>query len=418
MKIRDVLCVAGRSGYMLKDLQAIRAGKARPNGFHFDGDPVTPGFRRITQPGEMLSVILLLEDNQVAFGDCMDVIFSGAAGRDPVFHIDDHLPIVEGVIRPRLVGRELTAFRPLAEEIDRLEYKGTLLHTALRYGVTQAVLHAVSLARHETMAETVAREYGCEVATSEIPILGMCPTDQRLQVDKMIMKGIAALPHANFVTAADLGSDGRTILEYTAWLARRIRELGAPGYCPKIHLDVYGGIGELCAMDAAHMAAFMMTLAEHAAPYELLIETPVVTETQQGQIEVFCALKQRLTEAGSGVKLIADEWCNTLEDVKCFADARAVDYIQVKTPDLGGITNTIEALRYCRQAGVGAYSGGSANETDQSARVCAHIALACQADIMMCKPGQGVDEGLVILTNEMRRTLALIAARTGDACKQ
>ena len=413
MKIRDVLCVAGRSGYMLKDLQAIRAGKARPNGFYVDGDPVTPGFRRITQPGDMLSVMLLLEDGQVAVGDCMDVIFSGAAGRDPVFRVDEHRPVVEGVVRPRLVGRELAAFQALAEEIDRLEHHGTLLHTALRYGITQAVLHAVSLARHETMAETVAREYGCEVSPSEIPILGMCPTDQRIQVDKMIMKGIDALPHANFVTAADLGPDGQTLLEYTAWLSRRIGERGAPGYRPKIHLDVYGGIGELCAMDVARMAAFIGTLAEHAAPYELLIETPVVAATQHGQIEAFLALKKHLAAAGSAVKLIADEWCNTLEDVKRFADAQAVDYIQVKTPDLGGINNTIEALLYCRRTGVGAYSGGSANETDQSARVCAHIALACRADLMMCKPGQGVDEGLVILTNEMRRTLALTAARTG-----
>ena len=29
----------------------------------------------------------------------------------------------------------------------------------------------------------------------------------------------------------------------------------------------------------------------------------------------------------------------------------------------------------------------------------------------MTKPGQGVDEGLVVLTNEMARTLALIGAR-------
>lgn len=411
MKIRDVLSVAGRSGYMLKDLQAIRAGKARPNGFHFDGDPVTPGFRRITQPGDMLSVMLVLDDGQIAHGDCMDVIFSGAAGRDPVFQGDVHSPILKDVARQHLVGRDLTAFRPLAEEIDRLDYEGKFLHTALRYGVTQALLHAVALARHETMAETVAREYGGRVSTSEIPILGMCPTDQRIQVDKMIMKGIDALPHANFITVADLGPGGQTILDYTAWLSRRIGELGAPDYRPKIHLDVYGGIGEMCDMDAARMAAFIVTLADHAAPYELLIETPVVAPTQQEQIDLFLALKKCLAEAGSGVKLIADEWCNTLEDVKRFADARAVDYIQVKTPDLGGINNTIEALLYCRRAGVGAYSGGSANETDQSARVCAHIALACQADILMCKPGQGVDEGLLILTNEMRRTLALIAAR-------
>ena len=55
--------------------------------------------------------------------------------------------------------------------------------------------------------------------------------------------------------------------------------------------------------------------------------------------------------------------------------------------------------------------GGSANETDQSARLSAHVALACQADFLMNKPGQGVDEGLVVLTNEMARTLALIASR-------
>lgn len=53
MQIRDLLCVAGRSGYMIKDLQAIRTGRAKPNGFSFDGDPITPGFSRITQPGDI-----------------------------------------------------------------------------------------------------------------------------------------------------------------------------------------------------------------------------------------------------------------------------------------------------------------------------------------------------------------------------
>jgi methylaspartate ammonia-lyase len=397
---------------MLKDLQAIRAGRARPNGFSFDGDPITPGFSRITQPGDMLSVMLRLDDGQIACGDCMDVIFSGAAGRDPVFRAEDHLPLLEGPIRQRLIGRQLDAFRPLAEEMDQLELDGRRLHTALRYGVTQALLHAVSLARHETMAETVARDYASEISPRIIPILGMCPTAQRIQVDKMIMKGIDVLPHANFVTAADLGTDGQAILEYTAWLSQRIAELGMAGYRPKIHLDVYGGIGEMCQMDAARMATFIATLETHAAPYELLVETPVVAATKQGQIDLFHALKTQLANAGSDVKLIVDEWCNTLEDVKLFADSGAVDYIQVKTPDLGGINNTIEALLYCHRARIGAYCGGSANETDQSARVCAQIALACQADLLMCKPGQGVDEGLLILTNEMRRTLALIAAGT------
>ena len=54
--------------------------------------------------------------------------------------------------------------------------------------------------------------------------------------------------------------------------------------------------------------------------------------------------------------------------------------------------------------------GGTGNETDQSARITAQIALACRPDFMLSKPGFGGDEALMIQTNEMLRTLALIEA--------
>ncbi len=82
-----------------------------------------------------------------------------------------------------------------------------------------------------------------------------------------------------------------------------------------------------------------------------------------------------------------------------------------RTPDLGSITNTIEAVLACRRAGIGACLGGTANETDLSARICAHVALACGPDFMLSKPGLGGDEALMIQQNEMARTLALIDAR-------
>jgi methylaspartate ammonia-lyase len=106
-----------------------------------------------------------------------------------------------------------------------------------------------------------------------------------------------------------------------------------------------------------------------------------------------------------------DEWCNTLEDIRLFADAGAADVIHVKTPDLGGISNTVEALLYVRNAGLSAYCGGSCNETDRSAQVCAHVAMACEAAHVLAKPGMGLDEGLMIVSNEMRRTAALAATR-------
>jgi methylaspartate ammonia-lyase len=80
-------------------------------------------------------------------------------------------------------------------------------------------------------------------------------------------------------------------------------------------------------------------------------------------------------------------------------------------PDLGGINNTIEALLFVRDCGLAAYCGGSSNETDRSAQVSTQIAMACGALQVLAKPGMGVDEGLMIVGNEMARTAALIASR-------
>ena len=75
------------------------------------------------------------------------------------------------------------------------------------------------------------------------------------------------------------------------------------------------------------------------------------------------------------------------------------------------MNNTIEAVLYCKSHGMGCCLGGTANETDLSARICAQIGLATSPDFMMTKPGLGADEGYMILTNEMLRTIALMASR-------
>ncbi|MDP6872251.1 MAG: methylaspartate ammonia-lyase [Alphaproteobacteria bacterium] len=411
MKIANVICSAGVSGYFNKDLAAAKQG-ARQDGFGFIDPPVTPGFDQVLQPGQALSVMLLLEDGQVAFGDCLDVIFTGAAGRDPLFKAEAHRAVVEGPLRERLIGRECDQFRPLAEEIEDFRHDGAQLHTALRFGISQALLQAAAMAGRCTAAEIIAAEYDCEIATAPVPLLGMCPTPQEFMVEKMIMKRVDILPHGSFANVAnDLGPDGQKLIDYAAWVSQLITKKGGEGYQPAIHLDVYGTIGEMLGGNIDRIAEFTGRLVAAAAPYLLYLETPMIAENRQAQIEAFKALRGACEGRGIDVKLVADEWCNTLADIRAFADAGAADYLQVKAPDLGGLGNSIEALLYCREKDAGVYMGGSANETDQSARLSAHVALACRADFLMNKPGQGVDEGVSILSNEMARTLALIQAR-------
>ena len=412
MKVKDVICAAGRSGYMHRDLLAIKSGKAKPNGSLYEGAPMSPGFTRIIEPATVISVMLVLEDGQIAFGDCADVILAGVAGRDPAFNATGHVEYLRSDVAHALRGRDVSTFRENAAEMDAYLYQGARLHTAIRYGVSQALLHATALARRETMAEVIVREYGSRIARSPIPILASCHKDDQGQLDRVILKRVELLPHASFqIVSEHIGYQGEKLAAFVRRVAARCKEIGDPDYNPRIHVDLYGTLGELFEMDVERIGDYLGTLRQESGAYGLLVESPMIATTQPEQIDKFAALRRLLKDNGVDVGLIADEWCNTLADIKLFAAAAAADFVQIKTPDLGSIHNTIEAVLYCKANGMGACLGGTANETDQSTRITCHIGLACQPDFMLSKPGLGADEALMIQTNEMARTLAILQAR-------
>ncbi len=412
MQISNVLVAPGLTGFFFDDQQAIKAG-AKADGAAYTGNPLTPGFSRVRQKGESISVLLVLEDGQIAFGDCAAVQYSGAGGRDPLFLARDFIPLIEQEIAPKLKGRELISFRELAGEFDHFQREnGERLHTALRYGITQALLDAVAKSSGLTMAEVVSREYGTTLAGRPVPIFSQTGDDRHSNADKAILKRAQVLPHGLINNVeTKLGKKGEILLEYVNWLKHRVEKLGEPGYRPVLHIDVYGTVGQAFDHDAGKMADYLGQLEKAASPLKLRIEGPMDMGNKPGQMQALQELKAVLEEKGIGTEIVADEWCNTLEDIIEFVDDRCAHMVQIKTPDLGGINNTIEAVLYAKAGGVGAYLGGTCNETDRSAQVCVHIALATQPDQMLAKPGMGVDEGYMIVANEMERTLALLRAR-------
>jgi methylaspartate ammonia-lyase len=412
MKIIDVVCAPGRTGFYFDDQRAIKKG-ATLDGFAYQGATMTPGFHAIRVAGEAISVMLILEDGQVAHGDCAAVQYSGAGGRDPLFIAADFIPVIEKEIAPKLIGTELTAFKPLAEAFDKLEINGKRMHTAIRYGITQALLDAVAKAQRITMAEVVQKEYNTGTDIKRIPIFAQSGDDRYDNVDKMIIKGIDVIPHAliNHVETK-LGLKGELLLTYVEWLRDRVIKLRADEtYNPIFHIDVYGTIGIAFENDLAKMTDYLETLAKAAAPFQLRIEGPMDVDDREKQMHALKDLCAMVDGRGIPVEIVADEWCNTLEDVKYFADNKAGHMLQVKTPDLGGVNNIIEALLYCREKGLGAYSGGTCNETARSAEITTQIAIACDASQVLAKPGMGVDEGFMIVNNEMNRVVALAARR-------
>lgn len=412
LKIKEVICAPGRTGFYFDDQRAIKKGAVQ-DGFTYKGNAMTEGFHAIRIAGEAISIMLVLEDGQVAHGDCAAVQYSGAGGRDPLFIAAEFIPVIEKEIAPELIGMALDSFKDLAEKFDRMELNGKKLHTAIRYGISQALLDAVAKARHVTMAEVVQSEYHTNVDIARVPIFAQSGDDRYNNVDKMIIKGIDVIPHAliNHVETK-LGKKGELLLEYVGWLKDRVLKIRKDvSYEPVFHIDVYGTIGIAFENNLNAMADYLETLSQAAHPFKLRIEGPMDVEDREKQMLALKALCALVDERGIAVEIVADEWCNTLEDVKYFADNKAGHMLQVKTPDLGGVNNIIEALMYCKEKGLGAYSGGTCNETNRSAEVTTQIAMACGASQALAKPGMGVDEGFMIVNNEMNRVVALVRHR-------
>ena len=421
--IAELRAVPGASGFFFDDQRAIKDGAER-DGFAYRGDPVTPGFDRVRQAGEAISVLVELDDGTVATGDCAAVQYSGAGGRDPLFRAEEFVPVVEGPVADALVGRPAERFAENADLLEDLNgpdgdtgggeasTNDGRLHTAIRYGVSQALLDAAATARRTTETDALADALGTDPADRPVPVFGQSGDARRDNAEKMLLKGVPVLPHGLFNSVEKVGEDGQRLVEYLDWLSTRASEIGPEGYSPRFHVDVYGVLGQVFGppYDRAELADYFADLREAAAPFPLQVEGPMDAGGRAEQIHAMTELREGLADAGVGVDIVADEWCNTFDDVRAFVDAGAADVVQVKTPDLGGVQRSGAAVRYCEGTDTRAYLGGTCNETAESARSCAHVALATEAAQVLAKPGMGFDEGYMIVTNEMRRTLA----RRGD----
>ncbi|MBS1249590.1 MAG: Methylaspartate ammonia-lyase 1 [Chloroflexi bacterium] len=449
-RITRILTTPALGGYYYDDLAALQS-QPMSVAERYTAQPHTPGFRCVREPAEALSVGLVLDDGRVAWGDCVAVEFSGKAGRDPVFRSQEGMATIQRSLAPLLENRPLTSFRALAAEVDALtesmEIERLLpkrkagdgfsrrelftaparllnpdpspptervteerpLHTAIRYGVSQALLQAVALAQGTTMAEVICREWNLPLPQTPIPIHAQCGADRYDGADKMIAKRVDSLPHSLVDNIPEhIGQDAVVLTRYVRWLSARINELGGEEYVPTIHLDVHGALGEIYDHNLGRVLGALSALEQAAQPYPLRVECPLIGETRQAHIKSMQTLRDYLRIRKMKVEIVADEWANTLEDIGAFIEAKAAHMIQVKMPDLGSVCDAVEAVLACQAGDVKAFLGGSCAETDLSARVSAHVALATRPEMVMAKPGMGIDEGIAIINNEMQRTLATI----------
>ena len=391
----------GLGGYYFDDLIAVRSG-AEPDGLLYEGDPVTRGHDRIRNPGRTVLTVLVDGDGCMGFGDAAAIQYSGVVGRDPVLDPDTLGPQVDVAISELATAGSLD-FSEACQLLESLTMpNGRRLHTGIRYGLSQAFLQLVAIHHRLSMAEALRVTYKLEMP-KRVPIFAQSGEERYRNVDKMILKEADALPHGLINSPPLFGSRGSALLDYVSWVRQRVRDVGRTEYAPTLHFDIYGLAGFEFGIRSDRLTAYCDSLQRAASPYKLRLETPVDGGSALETARALAKLRRSNSAAGVEVALVADDWCNTSSDVEMFLELEAVDMVQIKTPDLGALENTLRAAQTCQAAGVGAFVGGTCNETDISARACVHVAAAVGADLMYAKPGMGVDEGLMIVRNELGR---------------
>jgi methylaspartate ammonia-lyase len=408
--IVDVLASEGLGAYFFDDQAAIKAGAPR-DGAAYGGEAITAGYGAVREPAESVSVALILDDGYIAYGDCASVQYSGVGGREPRFHAHELADVIEKRLAPLLRGLPVASFRDATVRAEELIMNTPGLGRAAAYGVSQALLDAAShAAGHHLMARVITDEWELADGLAAVPIYAQTGEDRYGNADKMILKRVPIIPHALINTAELVGPGGDALIAYVTWLRERVAHLApSAGYVPVIHIDVYGMVGVAAGGSVTGTADILELLEAAAGPHTLRIEHPMDAGSKPAQIALMTQLRHELQRRGSKVGIVADEWANTVDDIHDFAVAGAVDFIQIKTPDLGSIHHIVEAVLECRANGIGPILGGTCAETDRSARTTTHIGIATGVAQLLAKPGMGMDEGLMIVTNEMNRALRLDA---------
>ena len=311
LTIADVLAVPATGGYFADDQAAIKAGAVR-DGLAYPGERARARRRRSRS-------CCVLSDGYVAHGDCVSVQYSGVGGREPRLRADDARRADRRDVAPRCAAR---AGRPRSATGCG---RGVRRRRGLR-ALAGAARRRRAPRRHARWPRSSRAEWGLDGAVGARPDLRpdrRGAPRQRRQDD----------PQAGRLAPARADQHARAGGGH-----RRLRALGArprPAPAPRRRTTRRSctSTSTACSAATCEDRGDPRRWRRRREPFALRVEHPLDAGSREAQIRALARAARRCSAAAS--QLVADEWANTVDDIRAFNARRAADVVQIKTPDLG-----------------------------------------------------------------------------------
>ena len=400
MLITRALASAGVAAAYCTDQRAIQKG-APVDGLFVGGDPVLDGFRSPREVPEAICLQLVLDDGQVAIGDGTGVSFPGRAGVDPPVRALEQIRLFNELVVSHLLGVEFRSFRDASNIIDRIVVDDKPLPSALRWGISTALLDAMALARHVTKAEVLASEWGTSVSATRPAFLAQSSQDWEISLDRAIMRRIDVYHRSSHNHRMWLDHP-RALSLIKARLARH-----APDHRMDVQLDLNGFAGREFNFSVDRIVSYMSELQELVLPSKMIYASPVEMADRDTQAAAMSDIRRAMQRTGLPSELIADYHCASVADHEVFARLGAADYHMIHAPTIGSVKDCMDLLVDLQGFGVKRYLAGTATSTEVSGLTIAHMAAACTPDLLALTPGPGVDTAHSITVNELSRIAVL-----------
>ena len=385
----------------------------------------------------VLQVGLVLSDQHIAWGDCIDV--QGFSAEYLQKTITDH-------ISPILIGKPASKFRDNGAGLDALIETITITETiqppapegvsrrnllraafeeplppavtrkyevtrplaaSVRYGISQALLEAAAYASGCSAVEMITSQYDFSLPTEMVPLYTELRPTQLKSLGRIYAyrPGAISVVYPGVDPVKEVGERAEFSQRYTRMMKEAALAEGAPNeFKPRILHSMKGAYSTIIGESTGKTLGRLSGLDTNARPYEVIVIDPMAWPERDKQIDKMKRLVDLMRlRVNMSLKVAIHADIKTVQDVRDFVEAKAAHFVVLDPLQMGSLHAVIDGAQICRDAEIGVLIGGVSAETTRASRLTTHVALALQPDYILAKPASQV--GIVTVNNEMNRIL-------------